>query len=161
MRDLERRVDSGLDLVDSLSSSQQGHAGDVTVEPVVFARKLLSDARRSISHFSHVPPDYRGFVHYLADSRLPIIDPLSVEWGDFLGSGWTMSVYSGRWTSEGSKSRFVALKCDFERSCMITEFRLRTCRQLNLDVAYSMSSQDESAIDYRTKMSSFTMGVRL
>ncbi|KAF7509927.1 hypothetical protein GJ744_007241 [Endocarpon pusillum] len=143
MRDLERRVDSGLDLVDSLSSSQQGYAGDVTVEPVVFARKLLSDARRSISYFSDVPLDYRSFVHYLADSRLPIIDPLSVDWGDFLGSGWTMSVYSGRWTSDDLKSRFVALK------------------QLNLDVAYSMSSQDESAKDYRTKMASFTMELRL
>jgi hypothetical protein len=158
MRDLERRVDSGLDLVDSLAPSQQGYAGDVIVEPVVFARKLLSDARRSISHFSHVPLDYRSFVGYLADSRLPIVDPLSVEWGDFLGSGWTMSVYSGRWISEGSH---VALKCDFERSCIITVSRLRTCRQLNLDVAYSMSSQDESANDYRKKLASFTMGVRL
>jgi len=84
--------------------------------PQILPIRILKKSRESVSavaaeltsgstHFV----DHQGFIRFLSTCPAPVVDKKDVELQEFIGSGWTMSVFRGEWKSAG-KVRAVAIK---------------------------------------------------
>jgi hypothetical protein len=69
--------------------------------------QLLGDAQASIANATTKALDYDSFVRFLADTPVPAVS--NVEKYNFLGSGWTMSVWQGR-ANLNAAAKAVAVK---------------------------------------------------
>lgn len=112
LQELDQRVDD-LSILQSRSWADVVHSVDqdlhasTSTDASEYARKLMSTARRSIAGARQVPLDYRILINFLAESRVPVLDRSEFEWGHFLGSGFTMSVYQGTWRRTSSPEVFA------------------------------------------------------
>lgn len=115
LQDLDQRVDDLPSLrkrswADRVHSVDEDLHASTSTDASEYARKLLCAARRSIAEVRQVPLDYRVLIDFLSESRVPVLDRSEFDWGHFLGSGYTMSVYQGTWIRASSPEVF-ALKC--------------------------------------------------
>lgn len=114
LQELDQRVDE-LSILKQRPWANRFHSIDedqhasTSTDASEYARRLLSSARQSISKARKVPLDYRVLINFLSESRVPVLDRNEFDWGHFLGSGYTMSVYQGTW-KRSSHPEIFALK---------------------------------------------------
>lgn len=112
LQELDQRVDDLFVLqqrpwADRFHSVDEDLHASTSADASEYARKLLSSARRSIAEARKVPLDYRPFINFLSECRVPVLDRSEFDWGHFLGSGYTMSVYQGTWRKASSPEVFA------------------------------------------------------
>lgn len=73
------------------------------------SRDIISAARQSIVEPEITPRDYKGLVRFLVGCPIPTVDRTDVRKTEFLGSGYTMTVFKGVWKASG-KSQIIAVK---------------------------------------------------
>ncbi|MCJ1251357.1 Ankyrin-2 [Trapelia coarctata] len=104
------------------------------------AREVVSAAQLSL--YQRIPRDYSALVNLLADCPIPIVEQECIEKGQHLGSGYTMSVYEGSWKTS-------------------LDYRKVALKYLNLEFSVGMSSEEFSTHDFRLKLASLILEIRM
>jgi hypothetical protein len=73
------------------------------------SRESVSTVAAELYSGSTKVVDHQGFVRFLSTCPAPVVDEKDVQLQGFIGSGWTMSVFRGKWKTAG-KVRAVAVK---------------------------------------------------
>lgn len=102
-QDLDQQFDKELK---SENDSLQDH---LPIRVLKRSRDAISAAQKGLAQTQTTPRDYKGFVRFLAGCPVPTVERIVVQNTEFLGSGYTMTVYKGVWEASG-KSQVIAVK---------------------------------------------------
>lgn len=101
--------DLGQQLDERFLSTNDGLQHYIPIRVVKRSRNILGAARQSLAQPELTPRDYQGLVRFLASCPIPTVDRSEVRKTEFLGSGYTMTVFKGVWKASG-KSQVIAVK---------------------------------------------------
>lgn len=102
-QDLDKQFDK------EFPSGSDGLQHHLSVRVLKRSRDIISAARQSLAQTETTPRDYKGLVRFLAGCPVPTVDRTDIRKSEFLGSGYTMTVFRSVWRASG-KSQVVAVK---------------------------------------------------